>query len=101
MGKKTEINLVKTRFYHAPGQWIYAPKEVRVELRDENKEVIVSAVSELKNKEEFPLQKFIESTVNLQARFVVIKAKNYGIIPEGAQGAGHKAWTFIDEIVVE
>lgn len=101
LGKKTEINLVKTRFYHAPGQWIYAPKEVRVELRDENKEVIVSAVSELKNKEEFPLQKFIESTVNLQARFVVIKAKNYGIIPEGAQGAGHKAWTFIDEIVVE
>ena len=26
---------------------------------------------------------------------------NYGIIPEGKQGSGHKAWTFIDEIIVE
>jgi hexosaminidase len=25
---------------------------------------------------------------------------NYGIIPEGKQGAGNKAWTFIDEIII-
>ena len=25
---------------------------------------------------------------------------NYGVIPDGLQGAGHKAWTFIDEIKV-
>ncbi|MGK0421917.1 MAG: hexosaminidase [Polaribacter sp.] len=30
-----------------------------------------------------------------------ITIPNYGIIPEGKQGAGHKAWTFIDEIIVE
>ena len=30
-----------------------------------------------------------------------IIVKNYGTIPEGKQGAGHKAWTFIDEIIIE
>jgi len=30
-----------------------------------------------------------------------IIVKNYGIIPEGKQGAGHKAWTFIDELIIE
>ena len=26
---------------------------------------------------------------------------NYGIIPDGKQGSGNKAWTFIDEIIIE
>lgn len=26
---------------------------------------------------------------------------NYGIIPERHQGAGNKAWTFIDEIIIK
>ena len=29
-----------------------------------------------------------------------LKIPNYGIIPEGKQGAGNKAWTFIDEIII-
>jgi len=27
--------------------------------------------------------------------------KNYGTIPKGKQGAGHRAWTFIDEIIIK
>ena len=30
-----------------------------------------------------------------------ITIPNYGVIEEGKQGAGHKAWTFIDEIIIE
>ena len=30
-----------------------------------------------------------------------IDIPNYGIIPEGKQGAGNKAWTFLDEIVMQ
>jgi hexosaminidase len=32
---------------------------------------------------------------------ISIVVKNYGIIEDGKQGAGHKAWTFIDEIIFE
>ena len=34
------------------------------------------------------------------AKKIKIQVPNYGIIPEGKQGAGHKAWTFIDEIII-
>jgi len=34
-------------------------------------------------------------------RFVKINVENYGMISNGLQGAGNKAWTFIDEIIVE
>jgi len=32
---------------------------------------------------------------------ISIVVKNYGIIEDGKQGAGHKAWMFIDEIIIE
>ena len=41
----------------------------------------------------------IEKTI--QARFIKISIPNFGIIEDGKQGAGHKAWTFIDEIIVK
>ena len=37
----------------------------------------------------------------MKYRYIKMKIPNYGIIPEGKQGAGHKAWTFIDEIIVK
>jgi hexosaminidase len=37
----------------------------------------------------------------LKTKNLKITIPNYGIIPAGKKGAGHKAWTFIDEIVVE
>ena len=37
----------------------------------------------------------------LKTKNLKIIIPNYGIIPEGKQGAGYKAWTFIDEIIVE
>jgi hexosaminidase len=37
----------------------------------------------------------------LKTKMLKITIPNYGIIPDGKQGAGQKAWTFIDEIIVE
>ncbi|MBK6783698.1 MAG: hypothetical protein IPG79_07995 [Saprospiraceae bacterium] len=34
-------------------------------------------------------------------RFIKIRVNNFGMIPSGAQGAGHKAWLFVDEVVVD
>jgi hexosaminidase len=32
---------------------------------------------------------------------LILKIPSYGTIPDGLQGAGNKAWTFIDEIIIE
>ena len=37
----------------------------------------------------------------LEHRYIKISIPSFGIIPEGAQGGGNKAWTFIDEIIIE
>ncbi len=40
------------------------------------------------------------SAIGFAARYLKIKIKNKGIIPQGKNGAGEKAWLFVDEIEV-
>ena len=99
-----EINSISTRFYNGNGQWIYAPKEVALILNIENGKVI-STKSKIKNSDSllvnfnYNIQKY--NTEKLKFTTLKLIIPNYGIIPDGKQGAGHKAWTFIDEIIVE
>ena len=93
------IKTISTRFYNGNGQWIYAPNEIGfsfylvdgktindISILEEKNNLLVNYSYELKSA---PVTK------------LDIIVKNYGIIPEGKQGAGHKAWTFIDELIIE
>jgi len=90
----TEVNSIEVRFYHAPGQWIYAPEAFEFGF-DHN---------DIESKAEIPksLEKIVKLKVEAKetTRFIILKIPNFGIIPEGKQGAGNKAWTFIDEIII-
>jgi len=113
LGKEIEINSIEIRFYNAPGSWIYAPELIEIlaegEL-DETKLQMESLPHELllpiRNdntslkyfKKDFAFDNKI--LIDSKVRYIRIKVPNYGIIPEGKQGAGNKAWTFIDEIIV-
>lgn len=92
---KTALQALKTRFHNGRGQWIYAPKYVEISLDD--------APYQRVNVEELE-QHVIPLHIDLKGKFVKrirLKIPTFGIIPEGANGAGHGSWTFIDEIVVE
>ncbi len=100
LGAETEINKISTRFYDAIGQWIYAPSIIEVAVLDSERNnltkhnaTLVDGRKNVKN-----LEVRVE---NLDARYIHINIKNYGTIPDGSQGAGHKAWLFIDEVFVE
>ena len=104
--KLTKIKSISTRFYNGNGQWIYAPKEIGLQLQLENGKVISSKkIIERKDSllVDFRLNvsQFYPKDKILKTKKLKITIPNYGIIPEGKQGAGHKAWTFIDEIIVE
>ena len=93
--KPENIKTITTRFHNGNGQWIYAPESLYISFN--NKEEI-----------KFPVENYGELLVNFKESFdekniknLSIRIPNYGIIPEGRQGAGFKAWTFIDEIIVE
>lgn len=99
-GEKVTFDRVKMRFYKGEGQWIYLPKSVTLNVSDDGE-----------NFREKVRERNIETTekiavVNLipkegRGRFLKIKATNFGRIPDGKQGAGNRAWLFLDEVVVE
>lgn len=92
----TKVKSITTRFHNGNGQWIYAPKEIQVQF--DNEEAIFTAKT---NPNELivpvKLNNFGEKTV----KKIQISIPNYGKIPEGKQGAGYRAWTFIDEIIIK
>ena len=93
LGEETEINSIIMRFHNGNGQWIYAPETIAVSFDDTKSEKVLIPKSE-------NLLTDVKIEKTIQARFIKISVPNFGTIQEGSQGAGNKAWTFIDEIIV-
>lgn len=107
--KPTKINSIETRFYNSPGQWIYAPEVYEYLILQESNEFVrdttfVLGLPEMAKEPNFKLLnvKFSKMETGLynETTKIILRIPNYGTIPEGKQGAGNKAWTFIDEIIV-
>ena len=94
LGEETDITSVKTRFHNGQGQWIYAPKAIEFGFDAHGVD------SKAKIPEVFDKMLPVIIKADVSSRYIYLKIPNYGIIPEGKQGAGNKAWTFIDEIIV-
>lgn len=99
----TEASQLKMRFYHAPGQWIYTPKSIILTLNytDGSQQILDLAVESPKQNgphaQSWPLPESPQKTLKSFA----VKVQPFGIIPQGEQGAGQLAWTFIDEIILD
>ncbi|MDC0858319.1 family 20 glycosylhydrolase [Flavobacteriaceae bacterium] len=99
LNEETTINSITTRFYNTNGQWIYAPKKIDIAYSLDGKKYYL-----LKEVELSSTDRIVKITAEFDAvntKYIKILAPNYGVIPEGKQGAGNKAWIFIDEIIVE
>jgi hexosaminidase len=103
LNKTEEIRSIRSRFFNAPGQWIHAPETVTLSINDHEKGPLTYTFLLSRNRDQklIPFQfDHFESGV-IRSNKVILKIPNFGIIPEGSQGAGNKAWTFIDEIIIE
>ena len=94
-----QITWVSTSFFHAPGQWIYAPRKVTL-LTSENG-IDYSVFQTIDLTDDASRVQAILDIEGVKTKFLKLSIPNYGIIPEGKQGAGNKAWTFIDEIIIQ
>lgn len=97
LGEPREISSLMLRFYQSQGEWIYLPKEIALswsadgkKFRTLTKETLPSQFSGLV----YPLALKFKSK---KARYWKLTVVRHGTIPEGAQGAGHEAWVFLDE----
>src|SRR5690606_8608127 len=95
-----DIQKVGLRFFKGEGQWIYLPSLVEMYASQDGK-----VFEKIRSVETFDAKEKV-CQVNIPAllrsiRFLKFHINHFGKIPEGRQGAGHGAWLFVDEIVVE
>ena len=104
LGEAIDLNTIKTRFHNGQGQWIYAPNDITVEfvLKDGTKVTDKITLNNDLNNDVIHLDYTFPKPKNMEIKVKTIRFRitNYGTIPDGKQGAEQKAWTFIDEIIV-
>ena len=99
--QESSIKIVGVNLLQRIGSWIHYPQEVLFEASFDGQVYFPIAtanralISEMNGKLRIP----VSST--RPVRYVRITAKNLGQIPDKMPGAGHKAWLFAEEIVVE
>jgi predicted alpha-1,2-mannosidase len=104
LGKAQEISKLGAEFLQDVGAWIMFPVQVEFQISSDGKKF--SSVAAIGNKIpdndlNVQTQEFVQQISKQKARYIKIKAKNYGKLPEWHQGAGGDAWIFIDELIIE
>ena len=84
--------------------WIFYPKKVKYWTSLDGEKY--NYLGEIKNN--FPdsiegsfHEEFLLKFKTINARYIKIKAENYGICPEWHLGAGGKTWLFVDELTIK
>jgi hypothetical protein len=94
---------VAAHFLQDVGSWIWMPVRVTFEASEDG--VHFKPLGEVKNsvpdKDYEPSVNELGVKVNTHARFIRVKATNYGLIPDWHPGKGGNAHIFIDELIVQ
>ena len=101
--RETNISEVGASFLQVAGPWIWMPDRIEFEVSSDG--VSFTRVAEIKPA--FPVREmtptvkeYRQPIMPTRARYVRIRAFNFGKIPSWHPGAGGDPWIFIDEIFV-
>ena len=110
LGKIQNISRVGAGFLQDVGSWIWMPRSVDFETSLDGRN-FVPAVTVANNVADgsdpsaavdgVAVRDFVKRIPLQKARYVRIRAHNYGKIPAWHPGKGGDAWIFADEIIVE
>jgi hypothetical protein len=102
---KKEISEISSNYLQDSRSWILLPKEVEYFISNDgiNFKSVGTVNHHLAwNTEETFTKNFVyQLPKKVKARYIKVVAKNFGILPEGHQGAGGDAFIFVDEIHVQ
>ena len=104
LGATQTISKVSAGFLQDMGSWIWMPRRVEVELSTDGRTFgpAVSMVNDVPAKRGGVVTKdFVQSITPQQARYVRVRAINFGKIPQWHPGSGGDAWIFVDEILIQ
>ena len=103
LGKITLIEHITTNFLQDTRAWIIYPKQVEYSISTDG--INYSSFGTIENgvsADDYSVQtrRFFNTVKKTNARFVKIKATNFGVLPDWHQGKGGNAYIFVDEIEV-
>ena len=101
--RETDIHEVGGRFLQVASPWIWMPATIRFEISNNGTDW--SEVADIKTdipvREMTPtIKEFRQAISPAKARYVRIRANNFGKIPSWHPGAGGDPWIFVDEIFI-
>lgn len=101
--RETPISKVGGSFLQVAGPWIWMPERIEFEASTDGKEFtkIAEIKTDLPQEEMNPtMREFLKDVSLVKARYVRVKAYNFGKIPSWHPGAGGDPWIFVDEIFI-
>jgi hypothetical protein len=109
LGKPQSITKLGAGFLQDAGSWIWMPRTVsfEVSLDGQNFTPVLTIPNDVPdgsdpaNNAGTIAKDFVKNITPREARFVRIKAVNFGKIPAWHPGYGGDAWIFADEIIIE
>lgn len=105
LGKNRQVNSIFAGFLQDARSWIWMPKSVQIYTSTDGKTytLIVDLNHNVPDNQygSYILDFGRKFDSPIFARYVKIRAKNYGDIPDWHPGHGGKAFIFIDEIMIE
>lgn len=103
LGAIQNVNEICSGFLQDIRPWIWFPKRVIYEYSVDGSKY--KKCAEVLNTEAIndytALRKEFSATFNVKARYIKIKAENFGLIPEWHLGSGNPSWIFVDEISIK
>ncbi len=104
LGKTQDVGKIGAGFLQDVDSWIWMPRRVEFEFSLDGQTFTPAVViaNDVPDKENgVVIKDFVKTIPPQQARYVRLKAVNYGRIPDWHPGKGGQSWIFVDEIVVE
>lgn len=101
--KQRPVSAVEASFLQDSRSWILMPAKVEYYVSGDNKSfTLVKTIENTINpkQEGSIIETFTAQLKNTKARYIKVKAYNFGTLPQWHQGAGGEAFIFVDEITV-
>ena len=103
LGEKTKFSELSSSYFQYHLSWILLPKSIEYLISNNGetfsrifyKDQICNPMKEGKFKEQFSYHG------EQSARYIRLKAKNYGTLPKQHPAAGSNGWVFIDEFIIQ
>ena len=103
LGNVQRVSKVGAGFLQDAGSWIWMPSRVDFEFSTDGKAFgpAASITNDVSEREGGTVMKdFIKTIPPQNARYVRIRAMNFGKIPSWHPGSGGDTWIFVDEILI-